>query len=200
VKLLSARSLALATALAVALAAAPSRADDRNGYVVLKGGGYFPTATNAWEAATNPTSFTFQTGGDVELGVGGAFGLLGVQADVGYLWSSYSNVQVTGVPVTAVLQLRIPIFFVVPYLEAGVGIFVSTAKNTSTSENSTKTVFMAPLGGGVDFLLGPILLGVEARYLYISSANYDISSSVSTNTAKLGFSGVSATLNVGYRF
>jgi len=197
-----ARSLAAATALAVALAAAPSRAEDRNGYVVVKGGGYFPTASNAISVASNPQTWSLNTAGDVEAAVGASFGMLGFYVSGGYLWTnsntSGTNVQVTGLPFSGVLQLRIPILFVVPYLEAGVGLLVNTAKAPSVS--STKTSFMVPAGGGVDFLLGPILLGAEARYLYVSPTTYDFGSSFSSNTATLRMSGVVVTANLGYRF
>jgi len=204
VNTLSTRSTALAFALALAGLALPSlaAADDKNGYVVLKGGVYFPTATNVIGALNQVNLGTFPTSGDVELGVGTSFGILGIQLAAGYLWTAKNeangSIAVGGVPVTGVLQLRFPIFFVVPYIEAGVGFYTNTAKLTvGTSISTTKVAFMAPLGGGVDLLLGPFLAGVEARYLYINPTSYTWGTfPVST----LNMQGVVLTGNLGYRF
>jgi hypothetical protein len=201
VKILSTGTLALLAVLAFLLALpSPSLADDSGGYVVLKGGGYFPTASSAIPSGQ---SFTFPPSGDVELGLGGAFGLLGVQLDAGYLWTKNSSGQANGVPITGVLQLRFPVLFVVPYVEAGVGLFINTARvsvGSATSASSTKASFMAPFGGGVDVLLGPLLLGAEVRYIYISPTDYNFSTSASSNVATLRMDGVVVTADVGYRF
>jgi len=200
-KTLPTRTLALTAALALAAILLPgAAAADGNSYVVLKGGVYVPTASNV-VGSINFSSFP--PSGDIELGVGTAIGILGLQLDAGYLWTSKNqdagSVQLSGVPITGVLQLRFPIAIVVPYIEAGVGLFINTAKLTavSSSFSNTKVAFMAPLGGGVDVLLGPILVGAEARYLYISPQSYTFGTfPVST----LHMDGVVVTGNLGYRF
>jgi len=199
------RTLAFAVAAALVAAALPTRgsADERSAYVELKGGAYLPTATSVG-GAFDQISFTqFPPSGDVELALGTSFGILGVQLSGGYLWTSKDatggTLQVTGAPITGVLQLRIPIAFVVPYVEAGVGVFINTAKisTVQTAASSTKTTFMAPLGGGIDFLLGPILLGAEVRYLYISPTTYTWNG---FPVSQLKMDGVVITGNIGYRF
>ncbi len=178
-------------------------ADDRSAYVEVKGGAYLPTATSVGGAFDQISFSQFPPSGDVELALGTSFGILGVQLAGGYLWTSKDapggTLQVTGAPINVLLQLRIPIAIVVPYLEAGVGVFVNTAKisTVETAASSTKTVFMAPLGGGVDVLLGPILLGAEVRYLYISPTTYTWNG---FPVSQLKMDGVVITGNLGYRF
>ena len=58
--------------------------------------------------------------------------------------------------------------------------------------SATKFSFLAIGGAGVDFILGPILLGAEARYMYVSEQTFDWGS--------MKLSGVNITANVGYVF
>ena len=173
--------------------------EDRNWYLALKGGGYFPTASNVVEAfgSFSGTSGTLPTGGDFELAFGSAWGILGAQFAAGYMFTSNSALGMTGVPITGVLQLRLPLVFVVPYIEAGAGVFVITAKREATSQTDTNVSFLVPVGGGVDFLLGRVLLGVEARYLFSGKQTYNWAN---LPPKELNMSGVTLTANLGYRF
>ncbi len=189
------RFLLLATAAAVVAGAAPQASADEGSYLVLKGGLYLPTADNVvGQVGGAINSGTLPSGGDLELGIGNSFGLLGVQFAAGYFWTSSNNATIGSVPITGVLQLRFPILMIVPYLEAGVGMLIGTVKVSDLS--STKASFMAPLGGGVDVVLGALLVGVEARYLYVSPTNYSWSGLPNTGVK---LSGVNVTANLGFR-
>jgi len=198
----------LAGLVAAAVLAAPSLASAGETYVVLKGGVWAPTASAGFTAAGSlpgsVVSGKFPTSGDIELAYGAALGIIGAQISAGYMWTSQSltepvtgevgTAKVNGIPITAVGQLRLPIFFIQPYLEAGIGGFVNFASASSPNFNqsATKVSFMVVGGAGVDFFLGPILLGAEARYNYITDQTFD------WGTMKL--SGVTITANVGYIF
>jgi hypothetical protein len=144
------------------------------------------------------------TSGDIELAYGATLGIIGAQIGAGYMWNTATDattgaeVKTNGVPFYAVGQLRLPIFFIQPYLELGIGGFANFASSQvpaaggSVSASATKVSFMAIGGAGVDFLLGPILLGAEARYLYITEQTFD--------WGNLKPSGVTITANVGYIF
>jgi hypothetical protein len=186
----------LAGLTAVALLATPS-ASRGDTYLELKGGGYFPTAGDVAAAIGNVSTSSLATGGDVELALGFKWGLIGAQLTAGYLWSSNPNLLASGIPFTGVIQLRLPIFFIQPYLELGLGGYVNTVKLTPSNVSETKISFVAVGGGGVDFILGPIILGAEARYLYISPQDFTLGLP-STSTLKM--SGVVATANIGYIF
>ena len=189
-------SLLLLAPLALLAGRASPAAADEGSYLVLKGGMYLPTADNLLgQVSSALNSGTLPSGGDVELGFGAAWGLMGVQFAVGYFWTNSTSVDLGSVPVTFVLQLRLPIAFVVPYLEAGVGMLVGTAKVADLS--NTKASFMAPLGGGVDVVLGAVFVGAEARYLYVSPVTYHWSGLPDT---QLKLSGVNVTANLGFRF
>jgi len=187
--------LAALAALAILAVPAAARADS---YVALKGGVWAPTATDGFAAAGAAVNGRFPASGDVELAFGATMGIIGAQISTGYMWSSQVlsgvTVKASGIPFSAVGQLRLPIFFIQPYLAAGIGGFANfgSASNGSITSSATKFSFMVIGGAGVDFILGPILLGAEARYNYITEQAFDF------GTMKL--SGVTITANVGYVF
>ena len=191
--------LVVILAIALRVTTAVGEEEARNSYLAVKGGGYFPTASNVVEAfgSVSGTSGTLPTGGDFEAAFGTAWGILGAQFAAGYMFTSNSALGMTGVPITGVLQLRLPLAFVVPYIEAGAGVFVITAKREATSQTDTNVSFLVPVGGGVDFLLGRVLLGVEARYLFSGKQTYNWAN---LPPKELNMSGVTLTANLGYRF
>jgi hypothetical protein len=196
------RSLAVAAVAALALLAAPSSAHAGETYLALKGGVWAPTAKDGISAVGGTVTGQFPTSGDIELAYGATLGIIGAQISAGYMWSSQDvtvqgftgTAKVSAIPFSAVGQLRLPIFFIQPYLEAGIGGFANFASTTDPdgTTSTTKVSFMAIGGAGVDFFLGPILLGAEARYNYITDQAFD------WGTMKL--SGVTITANVGYVF
>jgi hypothetical protein len=185
--------------LAAAFLAAPAAVHAGDTYLALKGGVWAPTASNGFSAASDViTTGKFPTSGDIELAYGATLGIIGAQVSAGYMWTSQVidgvTVKANGIPLTAVGQLRLPIFFIQPYLEAGIGVFTNfgSASGGGVTLSATKFSFMVVGGAGVDFFLGPILLGAEARYNYMTDQAFD------WGTMKL--SGVTITANVGYVF
>ncbi len=202
------RNLAAALAVVAAIALVPASASAGDTYIALKGGVWAPTATDGFSTASSlpgvVASGQFPTSGDIEVAYGAKLGIIGAQISAGYMWTSQTvtdpgglgsaKVNAGGIPFSAVGQLRLPIFFIQPYLEAGIGGFVNfaSASASSASFSNTKVSFMAIGGAGVDFVLGPILVGAEARYNYLTSQTFD------WGTMRL--SGVTITANVGYIF
>ncbi len=187
--------------LAVATLALPSATRAGETYLALKGGVWVPTASDGWSAITSSIgSGKLPTSGDIELAYGATLGIIGAQIAAGYMWSSTTDsttglkVTTNGLPFYALGQLRLPIFFIQPYLEVGIGGFANfgSASLAGITSSSTKVSFLAIGGAGVDFLLGPILLGAEARYMYITEQTFD--------WGTLRPSGVNITANVGYVF
>jgi hypothetical protein len=194
--------------LAAAFLAAPAAVHAGDTYLALKGGVWAPTASDGFATAGSiPGSVAtgkFPTSGDIELAYGATLGIIGAQISAGYMWTSQTltdpggqgtaTVNASGIPLTAVGQLRLPIFFIQPYLEAGIGVFTNfgSASGGGINLSATKFSFMVVGGAGVDFFLGPILLGAEARYNYMTDQTFD------WGTMKL--SGVTITANVGYIF
>jgi len=188
--------------LAAAFLAAPAAVHAGETYLALKGGVWAPTAKEGFNAASGAVTGQFPTSGDVELAYGATLGIIGAQISAGYMWSSQTisgaTVKANGIPFSAVGQLRLPIFFIQPYLEAGIGGFANFASGTdsTTTYSSTQFSFMVIGGGGVDFFLGPILLGAEARFNYITDQNFNWGGTPIT----MKLSGVTITANVGYVF
>jgi hypothetical protein len=186
------RSLLVALAAAAVIAApAMSRADS---YVALKGGVWAPTAQDGISGITGVADGKFPPSGDVELAFGATMGIIGAQIATGYMWSDLNGVKANAVPLYVLGQLRLPIFFIQPYLELGIGGLANfaSAQVSGVSVSDTKFSFLAIGGAGVDFILGPILLGAEARYMYVSEETFGWGS--------LKLSGVNVTVNLGYVF
>jgi hypothetical protein len=199
----SRRSVALlAAALALLVSPASTRAGET--YLALKGGVWVPTAADGWaeisDAGQQLSNGKFPASGDVELAYGAKLGIIGAQIAAGYMWSTYTDpatggkIATNAVPLYAVGQLRLPIFFIQPYLEAGIGGLANFANvsGINGSLSATKWSFLVIGGAGVDFILGPILLGAEARYMYATPQTFD--------WGQLKLSGVTITANVGYVF
>lgn len=176
-------------------------------YLALKGGVWAPTASDGLSGlVSSAQGVKLPVSGDVELAYGATLGIIGAQIAAGYMWNSATDAagvttKTNALPIYAVGQLRLPIFFIQPYLEAGIGAFVNFASASApippgiggfTSGSATAVSFMAIGGAGVDFILGPILIGAEARYLYITQQTFD--------WGNLKPSGVNVTANLGYVF
>ena len=176
-----------AIAAALAVAAVPARARAVDPYLVLKGGYYWPTAEIVY-AGTGAKLDPKFTGA---AGIGANLLFFGLEVTGGYLSSSNVLLKYSAVPVLATLKLRAPIVFVAPYLEVGGGAyFTSVTPIVGASEK--KTGFGAHVGGGVDFTVSSIFVGLEARYLFMDP-NFTL-----TSYAGLKLDGVTVTANVGF--
>jgi len=184
------RRSTLAALAATAVLAAPASTHAADTYVALKGGVWAPTAQDGISGISGITNGKFPTSGAVELAYGATMGIIGAQIAGGYMWSDANGVKANAVPLYVLGQLRLPIFFIQPYLEIGIGGLANFASFGALSD--TKLSFVAIGGAGVDFILGPVLLGAEARYMYVSEQTFSWGS--------LKLSGVIITANVGYVF
>jgi hypothetical protein len=189
--------------LVAALVLATPTATRAETYLALKGGVWVPTASDGYsginDSITAITAGKFPASGDIELAYGATLGIIGAQIAGGYMWSTSTDaagnkVSANAVPLYAVGQLRLPIFFIQPYLELGIGGLANFANATIGGQglSGTKFSFLVVGGAGVDFFLGPILLGAEARYMYVTEQSFD--------WGAMKLSGVNITANVGYVF
>jgi hypothetical protein len=190
----TARHSLLGLTAAFAVLAAPASTHAANTYIALKGGVWAPTAQDGISGITGIANGKLPASGNVELAYGATMGIIGAQIAGGYMWSDLNGVKANAVPLYVLGQLRLPIFFIQPYLELGIGGLANfaSAPITGGTVSATKFSFLAIGGLGVDFILGPVLLGAEARYMYASEQNF------SWGTMKL--SGVNVTVNLGYVF
>ena len=145
---------------------APAQSEpERSSYFILKAG-YFGSSgdfegnkfsgNGAWEAA---------------IGYGR---VLGLELGSGYMKTNASGLEVETVPVLLSLRLALPIAFVAPFIEAGGGAYYNKATIAGTSKTGWTAGWQAGLG--LDFLLGPLLLGAEAQYMGFSQSFSDLGS------------------------
>jgi hypothetical protein len=185
------------------LASMPAHAqqDGRSAYVVLKGGPYFPTATNAIDAI-NQVELKWPTAYAVDLGLGAYWGILGVQLSGGYRTTGSGDLDVHTWPIVFLFRARIPLGFIAPYVEGGGGVAISTAsfdKVVAGANSSTKTALELQGGGGVDFYIGPLILGAELKYIWLNPEfTITHSNGVADATQKLNMSGVTVQAYIGY--
>jgi opacity protein-like surface antigen len=189
------RSIAMKPSFAAALAAAaltaaPAGARAEN-YVVAKLG-YFGPSGDILAAAGNlgQLDAIFYW----EVGLGTNAGLFGLELSGGHLATSAGvpglTVNVSSIPVLLTAKLRIPIPVVTPYVELGGGAYFNSVDITGLLSQS-HTSWGYHVGGGVDFQISALLLGVEARYL---------STDVGIPNVTLRVDGVTLTGNVGFLF
>jgi len=182
------------------LASVPAHAQERNTYIVVKGGPYFPTATNAIDAI-NQVSLKWPTAYAVDLGLGGYWGIFGLQLSAGYRTTGSNDLDVHTFPIILLARARLPLGFVAPYLEGGAGAAISTAsfdKVIQGASSSTKVALELQGGAGVDFYLGALILGAELKYVWLNPTFTVSGTGVSNPTQALNMSGITIQAYIGY--
>jgi hypothetical protein len=96
--------------------------------------------------------------------VGWAPRLFGVEVSGGSMSATANGLKVESIPLLLTLRLQLPIFFVATRVEGGIGAWFNTATEGGTSADSTVAGYHA--GFGADVLLGPLMVGAEARYMW----------------------------------
>ncbi len=205
----SQRSAAVLTTIALlALAPAVARADDPNSYIAVKGGPYVPTATNLI-TALGDVSVSWPTSYTIEGAVGTYWGIFGLQLSAGYLTTGgatqstsagTAQITVNAIPILAIAKVRLPLGFIAPFVEGGAGVAIATGNfNATQNLSSTQASFEAVGGGGVELYLGPILVGAEARFMWLNPS-FNFSGSTYTVAQSFNLSGVTVEGYIGYRF
>jgi hypothetical protein len=172
---------------------------ERNAYFAIKGGPYFPTVDNPFTAIGQSVE-TWPTKYAVDLALGGYWGIFGLQLSAGYLTTGDESRDFKAWPVLAIARARLPIGPVGPYVEGGAGIAISSLKGVGT-ETSTKVAFEAVGGFGLDVYLGPLLLGAEAKYMWLNPEFTIVDSTTGQEAVQsLKFNGIIVQAYVGYRW
>ena len=169
--------------LGVLLSVVPASAD--SSYIVFKGGYYSRTSGGFENADMSGNSYW-------EIASGTDFmRFFGVELAAGYLQSDNSKIDVYVVPVTLSGKLQFPILFFVPYLKAGGGAYYTNGDSRTGQGSDSTWAWGYQGGGGIDFRVGPLILGVEAKYLAVDA---------SLKMGDVKVEGVITTGNIGFRF
>jgi outer membrane protein W len=172
--------------------------DEKNAYVVLKGGGYFPTSSDLSDQ-------------DAKVGFVGQLGFgyyllpfLSLEASAGY-FGTKGDMENTNTerkfsiyPLELTAKLGLPILFLEPYVEAGVGGYYVKSTAANQEETSMRGGYFG--GAGINFNLGPVFLGLEGRYLFLKAPAPAPTSSNPSSTSDIKLDGIIGTLNIGFRF
>lgn len=152
-------------------------------YLALKGGYYSPTTDFRGDHLSGKPYW--------ELAGGVNWGILGAELGVGYFQTENSLVDIKTVPILLSGKLRIPILFMAPYARGGIGAYYTDVQ-LKAGEGSGSSWTAGYHGGlGIDFKLGPFLLGIEGTYLAVKPK---------VNGVDFTLDGVIVTGNVGVRF
>jgi opacity protein-like surface antigen len=175
---------------------ASSLGETPSNYLVLKGGGYFPSK----DFNLDNVQIDSKTGGTGEIAIGHYFmPMFAAELGAGYFESKGSPAATPGdsklkvVPVTLSAKGLFPMGPVEPYGEFGIGAYITKfdiSGNLGSFSGSSKTAFGLHAGAGVNFnIAGNTFLGVEGRYLWAkpSFGGQDIKLDGFTLTADLGF-------------
>ena len=192
-----AKALALILALLTLMVSGALWAGDDK-YVVLKGGGYFPQSSEMKDQDAK-TGYIGQVGFGYYL-----LPILALEASGGYMGAK-GDMQNTNTerrfsiyPLEVTGKLGLPILFLEPYVEAGVGGYYVKSTAGSQEETSWRGGYFG--GAGINFNLGPIILGLEGRYLFLKASAPAPTSSNPSATTDIKLDGIIGTLNLGFRF
>jgi hypothetical protein len=166
---------------------------EMNGYAVFKGGYFFPSGEFQKESMNGNTYWELAGGLDF-------LRFFGVELGVGYQQAQNSQADFYAVPVLLSGKVQFPIdirknldhlLFFVPYLKAG-GRYYYVNGSSKTGQGSDSTWALGyQVGGGIDFWLGPVILGIEAKYQGVDA---------SLKMGDVNLDGTVTTANIGFRF
>jgi outer membrane protein W len=172
--------------------------DEKNAYVVLKGGGYFPTSSDLRDQDAK-SGYIGQLGFGYYL-----LDILSVEVAGGYsevkgtLPNTSTDTKFSLYPLELAGRLGFHILFFEPYIKAGVGGYYVKATAANQSETNWRGGYFG--GAGINFNFGRIFLGVEGRYQVLKAPAPAPTSSNSSATTDVNLDGVVVTGNIGFRF
>lgn len=198
-------SLVIAFLLSANLSLAADESTKPANYLAIKGGIYSPS--NKFDVTNIPGGSTFSHF-DSKIGFAGEIAVghylapfLAMEVGAGYFDSNGKAEAVAGpdaklrvVPVTATAKVLIPLGFLEPYGEFGVGgYFNKLYRKGSLPNENTKATFGLHAGAGINFnVTRAFFLGLEGKYLWSEN------SWGSTDVGKLN--GFITTADIGFRF
>ena len=180
-------------------AQSPKGSDGKNSYAVLKMGSFIPDSGDL-DQLNAKNGFTGQIGFGYYL-----YPNFALEAAVGY--SEFrADTQIANTdrkfkvyPLEVAGKLGIPIGFLEPYFELGLGAYY--VKSTAGNLEETSTRPGAFVGGGINFNLSKsVFLGAEARYSVLSASAPVATPHSGSATVDVNLYGVIVTGNLGFRF
>ncbi|MBI5583498.1 MAG: outer membrane beta-barrel protein [Deltaproteobacteria bacterium] len=152
-------------------------------YLALKGGYFSPTGDFQGDKLDGGPYW--------ELAGGFNWGIFGAELGVGYLKTENSRADIQTVPILLSGKLQLPLLFMAPYARGGVGAYYTELDLKSGEGKGTKWSGGYHGGLGIDFRLGPVLVGIEGTYL-ATKPNFEV--------GEVTLDGVTLTGMVGFRF
>ena len=157
-------------------------ADEYAGYMVFKGGYFGPSQDFQNEDLDGKAYW--------ELALGTDLGMFGVEIGTGYMTTENDVIDVTSIPILLTGRLQFPIDIFCPYLLGGIGLYFTDMEPRGL-ESENETNFGAHAGAGAEVRLQQLILGIEARYIWVNPDYNDVD---------VDLNGYTVTGNIGYRF
>lgn len=191
------------TVALIGITSQASAAENPANYLVLKGGVYSPSEKydlDNFNGDGNISHLDSKTGFNGEVAIGHYFlPVFAMELGAGYFESEGSPAAEAGkaklevVPVIATAKALLPLGFIEPYGEFGIGAYFTkfdVSGNLGDFDGSSKVTYGLHAGVGVNFnITDTMFLGVEGRYLWVkpSYGGQDIKLDGFTLTADVGF-------------
>ena len=152
-------------------------------YLALKGGYFSPTGDFQGDKLNGGPYW--------ELAGGFNWGIFGAELGAGYLRAENARADIQTVPILLSGKLQLPLVILALYARGGVGAYYTELDLKSGEGKGTKWSGGYHGGLGIDFRLGPVLVGIEGTYL-ATRPNF--------NVGEVTLDGVAVTGNLGFRF
>lgn len=153
-------------------------------YLTLKGGYFVPAGEFQGDKLDGAPYW--------ELAGGFNWGVFGTELGLGYLKTENNLADLKTLPVLLSAKLQIPLLFMALYARGGVGAYYSELELKSGEGKGGKWSGGYHGGRGVDFLLGPVLLGLEGTYM-ATKPDFE-------QVGEVTIDGVALTGKFGFRF
>jgi hypothetical protein len=134
-------------------------------YLALKGGYFVPAGEFQGDKLDGAPYW--------ELAGGFNWGIFGTELGVGYLKTENNLMDLKTVPILLSARLQVPLIFMALYARGGVGAYYSELELKSGEGKGGKWSGGYHGGLGVDFMLGPVLLGLEGTYM-ATKPNFEV--------------------------
>jgi hypothetical protein len=132
---------------------------------------------------------TLNRGIEFGLAYGGQWDMFGIQGQAGFQWIDAKTFSISNIPLVGMARFRLPINNVTPYAEAGGGMIYmsSTLRPVGTTQVGVLPTYGGGIGIDVYTATKSMMVGLEARYMYVKPVGLSWGSNSTTTVDMSSF-------------